>query len=287
MAKKLSRHILAMIVTVIAAILLSATMVRFAPGFDTDERLLRSDISEQTAAAVAAERARDANLPHFYETYFIHALQGDLGQSRSLNRPVRELIADRSLVTFRLIAEGLLVAWFVALPLASVTTMSRAEMLDLISAMLSGLFLCFPVAVLAVLFVISDLPPSLAIALTVFPKIYRYSRNLLEKSYGLPHILAARSRGLTSLRVLFWHVIPSSAPQIIALGGVSVTIALGAAIPVEALCGLPGLGALAWQAAIGRDLPLLVTLTALVTLVTMIATSISDSINDCLRVSEV
>jgi len=33
----------------------------------------------------------------------------------------------------------------------------------------------------------------------------------------------------------------------IALAGITVSIALGASIPVEALCGLPGIGQLAWQ----------------------------------------
>ena len=40
-----------------------------------------------------------------------------------------------------------------------------------------------------------------------------------------------------------------------------------------ALCGLPGIGQLAWQAALSRDLPLLVNLTVLVTLVTLLANS--------------
>jgi len=46
---------------------------------------------------------------------------------------------------------------------------------------------------------------------------------------------------------------------------------LGAAVPVEALCGIAGIGQLAWQAALGRDLPLLVNLTALVTVITLAA----------------
>jgi peptide/nickel transport system permease protein len=57
----------------------------------------------------------------------------------------------------------------------------------------------------------------------------------------------------------------------LALAGVSVSLALGAAVPIEALCGIPGIGQLAWQAALGRDLPMLVTLTVLVTLVTLVA----------------
>jgi peptide/nickel transport system permease protein len=58
-----------------------------------------------------------------------------------------------------------------------------------------------------------------------------------------------------------------------ALAGVSVSLAVGAAIPVEALCGLAGVGQLAWQAALARDLPLLMNITIVVTLVTLLANS--------------
>jgi ABC-type dipeptide/oligopeptide/nickel transport system permease component len=50
-------------------------------------------------------------------------------------------------------------------------------------------------------------------------------------------------------------------------------MALAASIPVEALCDLPGIGQLAWKAALGRDLELLVILTMIVTFVTLVANS--------------
>ena len=134
--------------------------------------------------------------------------------------------------------------------------------------------------------VILNAPGYLAIALIVFPKIYRYSRNLLAKAYALPHITAARARGLGEVRILAWHVLPVAGPQMIALAGITVSIALGASIPVEALCGLPGIGQLAWQAALSRDLPLLVNLTVLVTLVTLLANSGADVMNYMLRPPE-
>ncbi|MGA2002658.1 MAG: ABC transporter permease subunit, partial [Terriglobales bacterium] len=137
-------------------------------------------------------------------------------------------------------------------------------------------FLCIPAAVLALASVIFNSPGYLAIALIVFPKIYRYARNLLAKSYALPHITAARARGIGELRILIWHVLPVVGPQLIALGGITISIALGVSIPVESLCGLPGIGQLAWQAALSRDLPLLVNLTILVTLVTLLANSSAD-----------
>ena len=76
--------------------------------------------------------------------------------------------------------------------------------------------------------------------------------------------------------MFFWHVVPTTAPQLLALAGVSVSIAIGAAVPIEALCDQPGIGQLAWHAALARDLVLLVNLTLIVTLVTVVANSASD-----------
>jgi ABC-type dipeptide/oligopeptide/nickel transport system permease component len=63
-------------------------------------------------------------------------------------------------------------------------------------------------------------------------------------------------------------------------------MAVGAVIPVEALCGLAGVGQLAWQAALARDLPLLVNITILVTLVTLLANSGADVIGHMIRAQE-
>ena len=52
------------------------------------------------------------------------------------------------------------------------------------------------------------------------------------------------------------------------------------------MCGLPGIGQLAWQAALSRDLPLLVNLTVLVTLVTLLANSGADVMIYMLRPRE-
>ena len=69
---------------------------------------------------------------------------------------------------------------------------------------------------------------------------------------------------------MFWHILPVAGPQLLALAGVSVSLAFAATIPVEVLCDLPGIGQLAWKAALSRDLVLLVNLTMIVTLITLI-----------------
>jgi peptide/nickel transport system permease protein len=145
------------------------------------------------------------------------------------------------------------------------------------------MFLCFPAAVLALLSVLWNVPGSIVIALIVFPQIYRYARNLLAKAYALPHIVTARAKGLSELRIMTWHVAPIVAPALLAVAGVSVSMAVGAAIPVEALCGLAGVGQLAWQAALARDLPLLMNVTILVTAATLLANSGADVLSHALR----
>jgi peptide/nickel transport system permease protein len=102
----------------------------------------------------------------------------------------------------------------------------------------------------------------------------------------LPHVLTARAKGLGGFRLFVWHILPVSAPQLLALAGVSVSLAFAASIPVEVLCDLPGIGQLAWKAALGRDLELLVTLTLIVTLVTLVANSGTDLLKIPSRVEE-
>jgi peptide/nickel transport system permease protein len=92
----------------------------------------------------------------------------------------------------------------------------------------------------------------------------------------MPHILTAKARGIAGVRILCWHVFPNIAGPMLALAGVTVSMALGAAIPVEVVCDYPGIGQLAWKAALARDVPLLVSLTLIIAVVTVVANSFSD-----------
>jgi peptide/nickel transport system permease protein len=273
---KIARHLGAITALVLLGGLLSATLVRLAPGFDADERELDPSLNAESVRALRRSRAGEHNILSFYAGYLRGAVHGDLGTSHALGQPVQTLLRERWSVTVRVAGIGLLLAWLLASILAFTACLWRAPAFEILGTSVSGAFLCIPAAVLALLSVILNAPGYLAIALIVFPKIYRYSRNLLAKAYALPHITAARARGLGEPRILACHVLPVAGPQMIALAGITVSIALGASIPVESLCGLPGIGQLAWQAALSRDLPLLVNLTVLVTLVTLLANSGAD-----------
>jgi peptide/nickel transport system permease protein len=276
MRSRLAKHVGRIGLTVILGGLLSATLVRVAPGFGIDEAELDSRLSKQSIQALRQAQPAGQNLASFYVRFLGRVFHGDLGLSRSLQRPVTELLKERTPETATSVALGLALGWMLGLSLAVAVVMSRSWGLDLFASLLGGTLLCLPAAVLALLFVLARMPGRLVLALIVFPHIFRYTRILLVRSAASPHVLTARAKGLGTFAVLFFHILRPAAPQLLALAGVSVSIAFTAAIPVEALCDLPGLGQLAWKAALSRDLYLLVTLTMIVAVVTLVANSLSD-----------
>lgn len=273
---RLLRHFAILLLTALLGGLLGATLVRFAPGFGVDEQELDTRLSGESIRALRQSHAGEHNILRYYAAYLAGMFRGDLGVSQSLGQPVTALFAERIPVTLRSLVLGLACGWFFGLALALPGILSRRGSYEAFTAVVTGIFLCLPSAVLALLFLYLSGPVPLAIGLVVFPRVLRYSRNLLLQTYNLPHVITARAKGLSGARILFWHILPPAAPQLLALVGVSVSMAFGAAIPIEVICDSPGIGQLAWQAALGRDLPLLVNLTLLVALMTLVANSLSD-----------
>src|SRR5271167_820829 len=83
------------LLTVLLGGLLGATLVRLGPGFGVDERELDSRLNAASQQAIRAERAGDSNIASFYLHYLVGFVHGDLGFSRSLNRPVSQLLKER------------------------------------------------------------------------------------------------------------------------------------------------------------------------------------------------
>lgn len=248
---------------------ISATLVRFAPGYGADERELDPRFSATTLESIRAANHANSGLFHYYGRFLRGAVHGDLGNSQWLERPVASLIRERFPVTLRSVAIGIALSWCVALAASVTTALIGGLALDISSTLFTGVLIALPTAVVASLAVYTSAPVSVAIAVVIFPKLFRYLRNLFAAAQAQPHILAAQTRGIERRRILSHQVLPNVGPAIFALLGVSLSMAFGAAIPIEALCDSPGIGQLAWQAALNRDLPLIMNLTLLVTLVTV------------------
>jgi peptide/nickel transport system permease protein len=274
--RRTARQLAAFVLTTLIAGLIGATLVRFGPGFDADEQQLDPRLNATSVQALRDSHNSERHLLSYYAHFLGRMASGDWGVSRSLGRPVRELFAERAGTTFELMGAGVAGGWALGLALAVTAVLYRAPLYDLAATTVSGLFLSVPTAVFALLLFFANGPARLAIALLIFPKVFRYARNLLLDAYTQPHVLMAHARGLSGAQIFFWHVVPWAAPQLMTLAGVSLGMAFGAAIPIEVLCDFPGIGQLAWKAALARDLPVLVSLTILVTAFTQLTNSASD-----------
>jgi peptide/nickel transport system permease protein len=264
------------VVIVLISGLAGATLVRLAPGFGIDERALDPRLSAESRAAIAREHASERSPLGFYIAFLGGMLRGDAGRSVVFSQPVMQLVAERAPETLRSVAAGLAVGWIAAILLATSAALSRRAPPAIAAIALSGTLLSIPAAVLATLCLLLRLSPSLAIAAVIFPRIFPHAYEQLRTSLAAPHVVAARARGLAASRLFLFQVVPSALMPMVALAGVSVTLAFGASIPVEALADTPGIGQLAWRAALGRDLPVLVSVTLLLTVITVAANALSD-----------
>lgn len=271
---RIVRQLGSLAATVILGGILTATLVRTSPGFTSDERLLDPRFDAASREAIEAEHAADSSLLHFIERHMANMLRGDWGVSPSLKAPIAALIRSRWPVTAELMAIGIAGGWVLAFGFALTAVLNPAW--GRLGGALSVTTISIPAAALAVLLFCAHGPVRAIIALILFPRLFDYLRNLLADTYAQPHVLLARAKGVGPVRLLARHILPVCAPQFLALAGISASMAFGAAIPVETLCDLPGLGQLAWKAAIARDLPVLVTLTLLITLLTQICNSLAD-----------
>jgi peptide/nickel transport system permease protein len=269
--------VLRLLAVMLMASFAGAMLMRIAPGFSSDDQEINSGLSAQSLQAIRLAHLADANVPRFYAQYLASLLRGDLGTSRSLNQPVKDLLKERLPVTLVNLSFALALGWILGLALAVAAQAWNIPALTFLANGLSGTFLSTPAAALALVFLLLRWPPALAAALLLFPKIYRYTQNLLQQSSEMPHVLTARAKGAGPWRVLAWHVAPVALPQMIALVGVSISIGIGVLLPIEVVSDVAGIGQLAWHAAQARDLPLLVNLTMVVSFVTVCATLISDA----------
>jgi peptide/nickel transport system permease protein len=272
-----SRIAVALVVLLISG-LLAATLVRMAPGFGMDERLLDARLAGSSLQALERQGAEHSNILGYYVEYLQQLSRGDFGISRSTGRPVRELLSERLALSLGSVVTGLTLAWMSALLTVILLELSQRSLHEAAASLVAGALLCAPAALVALACVYIGATPAAAIAAIVFPRIFRYVRDVVRQAGTAPHVLTAHAFGLHPLRILAFHVAPPVLPELLALAGISVSMALGAMVPVEALCDSPGVGQLVWQAAMARDLPVLVNVTLLLATLTIAANLMADSV---------
>ena len=265
LAARLIPSLISLLLIVLAGGFVAAALVRYSPGFDSIPEDLDPDISPATLRALHEKHNRENSLPRFYAHYLTRAAHGDFGVSENLKVPVSELLRQRVPVSAKLIAAGTAGGWIIGGLLAWMAVWLRRPAVEAAAFSITGLLLAVPPAVLALAFFFYEAPLSLALSLALAPRVFGTMRAVLAECYSSPALLAARSRGLPPASIAATYVLGSAAPQLSALLGMTLVLAFGSVIPIEALCDVRGFGSLVMQAAVARDMPLLCGMTLIIT----------------------
>jgi len=99
--------------------------------------------------------------------------------------------------------------------------------------------------------------PALSLALPLSAMIARVLKASLLEELARDYILVARVKGLSPWQVLWREALRNALGPTLTLTGVQLTFLIGGTVLIERLFGLPGLGNMAIDAVINRDLPLI------------------------------
>jgi peptide/nickel transport system permease protein len=99
--------------------------------------------------------------------------------------------------------------------------------------------------------------PALSLSLPLAAMIARVLKASLIEVLAQDYILIARVKGFSAWHVLWREALRNALSPALTLAGVQFTFLIGGTVLIEKLFGLPGLGNMAIDAVINRDLPLI------------------------------
>lgn len=129
--------------------------------------------------------------------------------------------------------------------------------------------------------------PALTMSLPLAAVIGRVLKNTMMDVMVQDYIVLARIKGLSNLRILLQEALRNAAVPAVALTGVQFTFLIGGTVITERIFAYPGIGNLAIDAVINRDLPLIqglvLTFGAIFILVNMVVDAMAALLNPRLR----
>ena len=241
---------------------------------------------EVDPATAAAERHRlglDRPALVQYGTWLGRAVRLDLGESLKYQRPVGQLIAERAPNTAILGAVALSVATLLGLPVGMLTgsrrTVTAAALRGVSLVVVSTPPLVTSFALLVLASATGWFPvggassaglqqqpegagatarylvlPVIALALPIAAALERLQSAAMTDALSEPCVLAALARGCSRERIVWRHALRLSLKPVLAVYGAVVGAVLSGSFVVEVVMSWPGLGALMYEALVGRDL---------------------------------
>lgn len=257
-------------------------------------------ISDADLQALRAEHGLDRPLPAQYLSQLAAAVTGDLGTSVQTGQPVTEAILDRLPTTLRLAWAALLVAVVAGPAIALIAAGTRRRWVRATASAIPALGAALPTFWTGLLLVqvfsfgLGWLPalgddglaglvmPALTLGLPLSALIAQVMLRALDESGAQEYVATALASGQSRRRVLITHMLPNAALPTLAMLGVVTGNVVAGAVVVEAVFSRPGVGQLTVQAVTAQDLPVVLGVVLLSSLVFVLVTLTVDLLSPLL-----
>jgi len=277
-----ARRFLALIPVALVVATVAFVLIHLAPG-DPASVIAGPDATQEDVRKISRQLGLDAPLPVQLLQWYGRLLQGDLGRSIFLRKPVTEAILDRVEPTLLLTTSAIVIAVLIGVPAGVLAARYHNSATDqaLMAAALVGisvpnflagllLVLCFsvwlgwfPVAGYSPLedgwpaTLRSLVLPALALGVVQSALIARIARSSMLDVLREQFIIAGRAKGLGERAVIYKHALKNAMIPTVTIIGISFAVLISGAVVIETVFNIPGLGRLIISAVLRRDYPVI------------------------------
>ena len=246
-----------------------------------------------------------------YAEWFYKTVKLDFGTSRKDGRKVIAHIADALPITLALNIFSIIIVYIISIPLGIYSSIKKDTLQDRIISLILFLLYSLPsfwVALLLLkylsggdylnLFPLGGLFSDWFDQLDIFQKaadvlwhlilpvttltyggfafLSRYTRATMLDVINQQYILTARAKGLSEQKVLFVHAFRNSLIPLLTLMATMLPGLLGGSVIVESIFSIPGMGMLAFESILSRDIPIIMAITSISAFLTLIGIFLAD-----------
>ncbi len=317
MVNYIVRRFFAGILTIWAASVISFVVIQLPPGDYVTSyiAMLQSTgtvVSQEEAMALRQQYGLDQPIYVQYGKWLNQILRGNFGMAMEYNRPVREVIGDRLMITVIVSLAAIVFIWVIALPIGVYSAVRQYSVGDYLFTFIGFLGIAIPNFMLALLVLyigfkyfhtqnigglfspemalepwgvekavdmLKHLPlPAIIIGMAGMAEVVRIMRANLLDELRRPYVVTARAKGLSEYRVIVKYPVRAAMNPFASTVGYLIPFLVSGSIIVSLVLGLPTVGPLLYKSLLAQDLFLAGTILLLLAILTVIGTFISDLI---------
>lgn len=246
-----------------------------------------------------------------YASWVTKFINLDFGISRKDGRPVLKRIGEALPITLILNVISMMIIYTISIPLGIVSAVKKDRPFDRVSSLILFILYSLPhfwVGLILLLYMASGeylnifplggirsdwaagagfftrfldfcwhlVLPVITLTYGEFAFLARYARANMLEVISQQYIMTARAKGLSEKKVIFVHAFRNSLIPLITLMATLLPGLLGGTVIVESIFSIPGMGMLAYEAILSRDIPVIMAITTISAVLTLVGILVAD-----------